>query len=94
MSAGQVWRRRDGLEWVEVQAGAVDPSGWRLMVPLVEKADAPDAWPLVVTVDDWRARVHLLTSVAHGELGEPDGRLTPDQVAALQDAVRGLVDGT
>ncbi len=92
MSAGQLWGRPDGLRWVEVQVAAVEPSGWRLMVPLVPLHDAPDAPPLVVTHDGWRARVHLVCSVAHDQLGEPDGRLPPDQVATLQAAVRALVD--
>lgn len=60
MSAGQIWQRRDGLVWVEVQGPAVEPSGWRLMIPLVDLDDAPDAPPLVVTIDRHRARVHLL----------------------------------
>jgi hypothetical protein len=36
MSAGQLWRDHDGLLWVEIQTAAVEPSGWRLMVPLVD----------------------------------------------------------
>jgi hypothetical protein len=42
MSAGQVWRRADGLLWVELQAAAIEGSGWRLMAPLVDRADAPN----------------------------------------------------
>lgn len=76
MSAGQIWRRPDGLRWVEVQAVAVEPSGWRVMIPLVPLVplvaldDAPDAPPLVVTVDSERARVHLLCSPPDEVLGE------------------------
>lgn len=91
MSAGQVWRRPDGLRWVEVQAAAVDPSGWRLMVPLVAVDDAADAPPLVVTVGDERARVHLVTSAANHDLGAADGQLAPGAVPMLQAAVRALV---
>jgi hypothetical protein len=72
-SAGQIWRRPDGLRWVEIQAEAMEPSGWRLMFPLVDLDDAPHAPPLVVTLDDVRARVHLLSSVPDGDLGEPTG---------------------
>ncbi len=92
MSAGQVWRRPDGLRWVEIQAAAVEPSGWRLMVPLVHVHDAPDASPLVVTVDSWRARVHLLTSAPGDQLGEPETQLRSEQVEPLQAAVRALID--
>ena len=91
MSAGQIWRRPDGLLWVEAQAAAVEPSGWRLMIPLVECGDAPDAPPLVVTVDRHRARVHLLVSAPHEELGEAVGELDPDHVVTLQEAVQRLV---
>jgi hypothetical protein len=91
VSTGQVWRRPDGLEWVEIQAGPVEPSGWRLMVPFVGLDDAPDAPPLVVTVRDQRARVHLLVSAPHDELGALVGELDPDDVATLQAAVQCLV---
>ncbi len=91
MSAGQVWRRPDGLRWVEIQAALVDPSGWRLMVPLAEHNEAPDAPPLVVALDRWRARVHLLSAVPRDRLGEPDAQLPPDDVEALQAAARSLV---
>ncbi len=91
MSAGQIWRRADGLRWVEVQAAAVEPSGWRLMVPLVALDDAPDAPPLVVTVGDHRARAHLLVSAPHDGLGEPAGELVPDDLWILQAAVQRLV---
>jgi hypothetical protein len=40
VSAGQIWQRPNGLRWVEVQAAAVEPSGWRLMIPLVPIDDA------------------------------------------------------
>lgn len=91
MSAGQIWRRPDGLQWVEVQAAAVEPSGWRLMIPLVDLDDAPDAPPLVVTVGDQRARVHLLCSVSQDELGDPAGQLNHDQLATLAHAVGKLI---
>lgn len=91
MSAGDIWQRTDGLLWIEVQAAAVEPSGWRMMIPLVELGDAPDAPPLVVTVDRYRARVHLLISAPHDELGEAVGELDLDHVVMLQDAVRRLV---
>lgn len=91
MSAGQIWLRSDGLRWVEIQAPGVDASGWRLMVPLVELADAPEAPPLVITVAGWRARTHLLQSVPEERLGDPDGELDVEDVAALQQAVRALI---
>lgn len=91
MSAGQIWQRPDGLAWVEVQTAAVDPSGWRLMIPLVALDDAPDAPPLVITVDGQRARVHLLCGAPNDELGEPAGQLSPDDVGLLQAAVERLV---
>lgn len=91
MTAGQIWRRPDGLTWVEVQTASVDPSGWRLMVPLVDLADAPDAPPLVITMEGWRARAHLLTSAPHDGLGAPEGALTSDDTRALRDAVRSLL---
>lgn len=93
MSAGQVWRRPDGLRWGEVQAAAVEPSGWRLMVPLVALDEAPYAPPLVVTLGDQRARVHLLLRAPQEELGEVVGELDPDDVWALQSAVQRLVAG-
>lgn len=93
MSTGAVWRRPDGLRWAEVQAPTVEPSGWRLMVPLVDLADAADAPPLVVTLGRTRARVHLLTSVHVHDLGTLDDHLAADAVDALQAAVRSLVDG-
>lgn len=91
MSAGQVWQRPDGLAWVEVQAAAVDASGWRLMVPLVNVDDALPAPPLVVHIDPWHARVHLLTGVPERALGEPAGQLTDTQLARLRQAVQSLV---
>lgn len=94
MTAGQVWRRPDGLTWVEVQAPTVDPSGWRLMVPLVDHDDAPDAPPLVTTVGGWRARAHLVTSTPHDGLGAPEGALSSEDTRALQEAVRSLVGQT
>ena len=91
MTAGQVWRRPDGLHWVEIQAEAMEPSGWRLLVPLVEVDDAPDAPPLVVRLGEARARVHLLTSAHHDDLGEPTHELSAEEVAALQAAARELI---
>ena len=91
MSAGQIWRRPDGLRWVEIQADAMEPSGWRLMVPLVGLDDAPDAPPLVVTLGDARARVHLLSSVPDGDLGEPTDELSAEDLNVLQAAARSLL---
>lgn len=91
MSAGQVWRRHDGLLWVEVQTGAVEPSRWRLVVPLVEADQAVAAPPLVVPVGRWHARVHLVTGVPDHALGEQVGALTRPQTDQLRDAVTALV---
>lgn len=91
MSAGEVWTRANGMRWVEVQAEAMEPSGWRLMVPLVGLDDAPDAPPLIVSLDGVRGRVHLLTSVPVDELGEPAGTLPVDDVEALQAAALRLL---
>lgn len=91
MTAGQIWRRGDGLRWVEIQADAMEPSGWRLMVPLVDLDDTPDAPPLVVTVGEVRARAHLLTSAPHDHLGAPDGNLASGDVVLLQSALQRLV---
>lgn len=77
MSAGQIWQRADGLRWAEVQTGGVEPSGWRLMIPLLDLADAPDAPPLAVILDGWRARLHMISGVPQDELGEPDGASPP-----------------
>ena len=93
MTAGQVWTRANGLRWVEVQAEAMEPSGWRLMVPLVDLGDAPDAPPLVVTLDDARARVHLLTSVPDDDLGEPAGSLPVMDIEVVQAAAHRLITG-
>lgn len=93
MSAGQVWQRPDGLLWVEVQAAAVDASGWRLMVPLVDADEATEAPPLVVAIERWHARVHLLTGVPERALGQSVGQLVDRQTALLQRAVRTLVGG-
>ncbi|WP_052665134.1 hypothetical protein [Nitriliruptor alkaliphilus] len=92
MSAGQVWRRPDGSTWVEVQAKAMEPSGWRLAVPLVDAADAPDAPPLVVTVGRWRARTHLVTALPAERLGEPLGELPLGQITAIRTAAAALLD--
>lgn len=92
MSAGQIWKRPDGLRWAEVQAPAMEPSGWRIMVPLVDLDDAVDAPPLVVTVGDERARVHLLCTAPHDELGEPDGDLQPDETEGLAVAAAMLLN--
>lgn len=94
MSAGQLWRRHDGLVWVEVQAAGVEPSGWRLMIPLVTADQAASASPLVVTVDRWQARVHLVTGVPADRLGDEDGTLTTAQVTRLRDALAALIGHT
>jgi hypothetical protein len=94
VSAGGVWRRPDGTTWVEVQAEAMEPSGWRLMVPLVDAADAPDAPPLVIAVGRWRARSHLITALPTERLGEPIGELPAGQVAAIRSAAAALMEVT
>ena len=91
MSTGQIWRRADDLRWVEIQTDAMQPSGWRLMVPLVAFHQAPDAPPLVITLNGIRARVHLLTSVPDGDRGEPTGALSVEDVQRLQAAARRLL---
>lgn len=91
MTAGEIWLRPDGLRWVEVQSEAVEPSGWRVMVPLVEPADAPEAPPLVVAVADWHARVHLFTTAHHDELGTVEDRLVDPDLALLRDAISTLI---
>ena len=91
MSAGEVWTHANGMRWVEIQAEPMEPSGWRLMVPLVHLDEAPDAPPLIVTLDDVRARVHLLTGAPAGELGESTGRLPSDDIATLQESARRLL---
>ena len=88
MSAGQVWQRADGLIWVEVQAAALEPSGWRLMIPLTD--DAIVAPPLVVEAGSWHARVHLTVGVPADELGQPQCVLTGDQLERLRDALASL----
>lgn len=92
MSAGQVWQRPDGLVWVEIQTGAMEPSGWCVLVPLLAPADAPEAPPLVVAVDGWHARVHLLTTAPADELGTENGRLELEDLEMLRDAARALID--
>lgn len=93
MSAGQIWRRPDEQVWVEIQTPAVDPSGWRLMVPLVEPTDAPEAPPLVVPVAGRRARVHLLRAAAEDDLGEPAGELDRAGLAVIVQAAQALIAG-
>lgn len=91
MSAGRLWRRADGLVWVEVQAAGVEPSGWRLMVPLVAADAAVAAPPLVVAIGRWHARVHLVVGVPTTDLGEQYGTLTDAQTARLRDALAALI---
>jgi hypothetical protein len=91
LTAGEVWTRANGMRWVEVQAEPMEPSGWRLMVPLVDLDDAPDAPPLIVSLDGVRARVHLLTSVPDSDLGEPTGSLSVEGIETLQAAARRLL---
>lgn len=93
MSAGQVWQRPNGLRWIEVQTPGMDGSGWRLMVPVLEPADAPVAPPLVVTVSAGHARVHLIRSVPEGDLGDPVGELDRTDVDTIQRAARALLGG-
>ena len=68
----------------------MEPSGWRLMVPLV---DAPDAPPLVVTLGEVRARVHLLTSVPDDDLGDPAGSFSAEDIELLHAAAQRLLTG-
>jgi uncharacterized membrane protein len=68
------------------------PSGWRLLVPLLAPADAPEAPPLVVAVAGWHARVHLLTTAPADELGTANGRLEVEDLEVLRDAARALID--
>jgi hypothetical protein len=49
---------------------------------------------LIVTVDRWRARLHLLTGAPERVLGELLGALTPTQTVTLQHAARQLLDPT
>jgi hypothetical protein len=91
LTVGEVWTRSNGMRWVEVQAEPMEPSGCRLMVPLVDLDDAPDSPPLITTVDGVRARVHLLTSVPDSDLGEPIGSLSVEDVETLQAAARRLL---
>ena len=94
MSAGEIWRRDDGLEWVEIQAEAVDPSGWRIMVPLAEPDDAHEAPPLVVAADGRLARVHLMTTAPATGLGRRIGELSPQKLDDLRHAAQTLVNGS
>jgi hypothetical protein len=91
VSAGQLWQRHDGLVWVEVQAAGVEPSGWRIMVPLVPADQATSAPPLVVAIGRWHARVHLATGVPHDGLGQPLDVLDAGQLDALRDALAALI---
>jgi hypothetical protein len=70
----------------------MEPSSWRLMVALVKVDDAPDAPPLVTTMHEIRARVHLLISVPDEDLGEPTKEPAADDVTVLQ-AARSLIGG-
>ena len=88
MSAGQVWQRADGLMWVEVQAAALEPSGWRLMIPLAD--DAIVAPPLVVEVGAWHARVHLAVGVPLDGLGRPVSVLPDGELERLRDALAAM----
>jgi hypothetical protein len=91
MTAGQVWRRTNGVRWVEVQADTMEPSGWRVMVPLADPFVAPYAPPLVIQVGEERARVHLLTTAPVDELGVEDGEIPPEDIASLREAIRALI---
>lgn len=92
MTAGQVWQRPDGLHWVEIQNEAMEPSGWRIVVPLLDPAEAPEAPPLVIAVNGWHARVHLLTSAPVDELGLRHQHLDAQDVDALRGAVGALIN--
>ena len=76
---------------MEVQADTMEPSGWRVMVPLADPFVAPNAPPLVIQVGEERARVHLLTTAPVEELGVEDGDIPPEDVASLREAIRALL---
>lgn len=88
MSAGQVWQRADGLLWVEVQVAALEPSGWRLMIPLTD--DAMVAPPLAVPTGAWHARVHLALGVPSDGLGRPVSVLPDGELERLRDALAAM----
>lgn len=90
MSAGQVWQRADGLTWVEIQTAGLEPSGWRLMIPLVDADDAMAAPPLVVEIGAWLARVHLTVGVPADRLGQPVAVLPGGELEVLRDALAAL----
>lgn len=86
-----MWRRPAGVRWVEVQAETIDPSGWRLMVPLGDPFVTLSAPPLVIAVGEERARVHLLTAVPVAELGVEDGEVSPEDLTRLRAAIRSMI---
>jgi hypothetical protein len=45
----------------------------------------------VVALGEVRARVHLLTSAHHDDLGEPTRELSAEEVTVLQAAARSLI---
>jgi len=91
VTAGQVWRRPNGVRWVEVQADTMAPSGWRVMVPLGDPFVTPYAPPLVIQVGEERARVHLLTTAPVDELGVEEGEIPAEDVASLREAIRAMI---
>lgn len=93
MSTGQIWRRPDGLTWAEIQDPVMDPSGFRIMVPLYDPFDVPLLPPFVVALRDYKARVHLMVAVDEDDLGEPVDHLDPTATDRLQAAARTLLGG-
>lgn len=91
MTAGQVWRRSDGLLWAEVQTEAIEGSGWRLLVPLFDPVEAIEAPPLVIRVANWHARVHLVTTAPVEDLGDLETQLDGHDLEQLRDAIRQLI---
>lgn len=91
MTAGTVWRRADGLTWVEIQAEAIEPSGWRVLVPMFEPTEAPEAPPLAITVARWRARTHLMTTAPSDELGVEIDHLDAEDLQRIRGAVQALI---
>jgi len=91
MTAGQIWQRPDGLQWVEIQNEAMEPCAWHVLVPLFDPTTAPKAPPLVVAVGNWHARVHLVTTAPTDELGSPYDQLNTKDLLALREAVHAMI---
>jgi hypothetical protein len=61
------------------------------MVPLYDPFIVPLLPPFVVSIPDYKARVHLLTAVHEDDLGEPIAHLTTIDIDRLQAAARTLL---